>query len=136
VRPFVDTNVLVYANDPADSGKQRIARETLRAHAEDLVLSAQVLSELFVVLTRPLGLAMGIEDARAIVQELRRFPVVPVDDPLVLDAIEVSTQAQISYWDGLIIAAARAGGCDSVLTEDLSHDAVIAGVRIENPFAT
>ena len=134
-RTFVDTNVLVYANDPADPGKQRRARETLRAHADDLVISAQVLSELYTVVTRRLQTPMSAPEARAVVDELRSFPVVSIDERLVIDAIDISTNGGFAYWDGLILAAARAGGCDSVLTEDLSHDAVIAGVRIENPFA-
>ena len=33
----------------------------------------------------------------------------------------------------LVTAAARAG-CDVLLTEDLNHGQVIAGVRIINPF--
>jgi len=135
-RAFVDTNVLVYANDPADPGKQRRARETLRARVADIVISAQVLSELYTVVTRRLPTPMSAPEARAVVDELCSFPVVSIDERLVVDAIDISTNGGIAYWDGLILAAARAGGCDSVLTEDLSHDAVIAGVRIENPFAT
>jgi predicted nucleic acid-binding protein len=48
----------------------------------------------------------------------------------------VSVEARISYWDGLIVAAARRGGCETLLTEDLSDGAIIAGVRVENPFRT
>ncbi len=134
MRLFTDTNVLVYANDAADPEKRRIARETLLAHASELVLSAQVLSELYVVLVRPAGLGLEPTDARMIVDELRRFPILPIDDELVLDAIDLSTREHISYWDGLIVATARAGGCEAVLTEDLSHGATVGGVRIENPF--
>jgi predicted nucleic acid-binding protein len=134
VRRFVDTNVLVYASDAAEPEKQRIARETLFAHASELVLSAQVLSELYVVLVRPSGLGMPPADARAIVDDLRRFPILPIDDEMVLDAIDLSLREHTSYWDGLILATAQAGGCEVVLTEDLSHGTTIGGVRVENPF--
>ena len=135
MKPFVDTNVLVYANDPADRRKQQIARETLLEHAESLVLSAQVLSEFYSVVTRKFSPLLGLEEARTIVDDLRRFPIVVIDEQLVLDAITISAKAMLSYWDGLILSAARAAGCDVVLTEDLSHGATVAGVRVENPFA-
>ena len=135
MKPFVDTNVLVYANDPADRRKQQIARETLLEHAGSLVLSAQVLSEFYSVVTRKFSPLLGLEEARTIVDDLRRFPIVVIDEQLVLDAITISAKAMLSYWDGLILSAARAAGCDVVLTEDLSHGATVAGVRVENPFA-
>lgn len=134
MRRFVDTNVLVYANDAADPEKQRLARETLLTHASELVLSAQVLSELYVALVRPTGLGMPPADARAIVDDLRRFPVLPIDDEMVRDAIDLSTRERTSYWDGLILTTAQAGGCGIVLTEDMSHGTTVGGVRVENPF--
>jgi predicted nucleic acid-binding protein len=33
-----------------------------------------------------------------------------------------------------MVAAALAGRCATLYTEDLHHDAVIEGLRIENPF--
>lgn len=133
---FVDTNILVYAHDPGDPEKQSVARKALLEHAEQLVLSTQILSELYTVLTRPVGLSMLPTDARAIVEELSAYPVIPLDAGLVLDAIDISLEAKVSYWDGLVVAAARSAGCELVMTEDLSHGATIAGVRIESPFAT
>jgi predicted nucleic acid-binding protein len=40
-----------------------------------------------------------------------------------------------SFWDALIVEAARRAGATRLLTEDLRHGQVIGGVRIENPFA-
>ncbi len=136
VRPFIDTNVLVYANDPADPRKQQRARDVLLEHAASLVLSAHVLSEFYSVVTRQFSPLMRVDDARATVADLGQYPVVGLDEHLILDAIDLSVEAQISYWDGLILAAARRAGCDVLLTEDLSHNATIGGVRIENPFVT
>jgi len=45
---FLDTNVLVYAYDRSDRGKQRIAQELLRkavARTGEVVISSQVLGE-------------------------------------------------------------------------------------------
>jgi len=45
-----------------------------------------------------------------------------------------SREAGLSYWDGLIVAGAKVAGCTRLLTEDLSAESVVAGVRVENPF--
>ena len=134
-RTFVDTNVLVYANDPVDPRKQEIAQEQLLARAEEIVLSAQVLSEFYTVVTRRLATPMSTTDATDAVEQLSRHPVVAVDGQLVVDGIKVSVAERVSYWDGLIVATARAAGCETLLTEDLRAGTAIAGVLIENPFA-
>jgi predicted nucleic acid-binding protein len=41
----------------------------------------------------------------------------------------------ISYWDAAILEAARALGCDAVLSEDLNDGRDYAGVRVDNPFS-
>jgi predicted nucleic acid-binding protein len=53
---------------------------------------------------------------------------------MVLSAIEIRRRFIISYWDAAIIEAARALGCEVVLSEDLSDGQDYAGVRVENPF--
>jgi predicted nucleic acid-binding protein len=53
----------------------------------------------------------------------------------VRSGIAISREAGLSYWDGLIVAAARVGGCTRLQTEDLTSGAAIGGVRVENPFA-
>ena len=54
----------------------------------------------------------------------------------VLDAaLATVVRFQISYWDAAIIEAARALGCDTVLSEDLNDGQDYAGVRVLNPFA-
>ena len=41
---------------------------------------------------------------------------------------------KISFWDALIISAARISKCDVLYSEDLNHGQIIAGIKIENPF--
>jgi predicted nucleic acid-binding protein len=41
---------------------------------------------------------------------------------------------RISFWDALIVHAARDSGCVQLLTEDMQAGATIAGVRVVNPF--
>jgi len=40
----------------------------------------------------------------------------------------------ISFWDSLIIAAAKNARVDKILTEGLNHEQMIEGILIENPF--
>jgi predicted nucleic acid-binding protein len=61
---------------------------------------------------------------------------VPLDPTLVKAAIQTSRSSQLSYWDGLIVASAAAGGCERLLTEDLNDGQLIGSVRVENPFQT
>ena len=41
---------------------------------------------------------------------------------------------QISFWDGLILAAAEEADASELLSEDLSHGQLVEGIRIVNPF--
>lgn len=133
VRSFVDTNVFAYVLDDAEPAKQARARDVLSgAEPGMLVISAQVLGELYVVATRKLGIEPAA--AGAFVDDLADLPVVPIDAVLVKSAITTSRSATISYWDALIVEAATAAGCERVLTEDLADGASIGSVRIESPF--
>jgi predicted nucleic acid-binding protein len=53
---------------------------------------------------------------------------------LVVSAIELHVRYQISYWDGLIIAAAERAGCTKILSEDLSDGQQYGTVVVENSF--
>ena len=133
-RAFLDTNVLVYAFDAGEPAKRERAQAVIAERSESLVLSAQVLGEFYVVVTRKLEMPLTSEDAAAAVRLWSRFGTVALDAALVNEAVRTSRTAEISYWDGLIVAAARSAACERILTEDLSDGATITGVRIENPF--
>lgn len=130
---FVDTNVVVYAFDRADANKQRIAIELLEGSVR-LVLSTQVLLETWWVLTRRLTEPLEKGEASEVIDRLSELPVVSTDPQLVLQAIATSRRFEIAVWDALIIEAARAAGCNRVLSEDLQTGQDFGGVTIENPF--
>ncbi len=134
VRTFLDTNVLVYAFDDGEPEKRDRARALLIEPPSALVISAQVIGEFYVVVTRKLARPLAPIDARAAVAQLLRLPVVPVDAELTSAAVATSESSQLTYWDALIIEAASAAGCGVVLTEDLADGSTIRSVRIENPF--
>lgn len=129
---FIDTNVLAYAYDGDSPEKRDIARRVLN-DLGGAVVSTQVLLELYAVLTRKLSIPGAA--AYQAVDALMGLEVVPTDERLVSDGLRLAVDNDISHWDALIIVAAVRAGCDTLLTEDLSHGQVIEGVRIVNPFA-
>jgi len=132
---FVDTNVLLYAisADPEERVKREEASAILAAR--DLVLSAQVLQEFYVQATRrSLPDRLTHPQAAGLVESFLRFKVVEITGGLVLAALAARERFEISYWDAAILEAARAAGCEVLLSEDLIHGQDYAGVRVENPF--
>lgn len=133
---FVDTNVLLYAVSTADDERAKAATAREILGAEDLALSVQVLQEFYVQATRP-SRAERLTHAQAatLVEAFLRFPVQENTVALMRAALETGERFRVSYWDAAIIEAARSLGCDTLLSEDLSHGTDYGGVRVVNPFA-
>lgn len=132
----MDTNVLVYAVDDSEPEKRDIAREVLESDRYgEFVLSTQILSEFYVTVTRKLPEPVSEAQAAQAIDWLGLLnPTIPVDTALVRRATQTSRSAQLSYWDGLVLAAAAQAGCELLLTEDLNDGQEINSVRVENPF--
>jgi predicted nucleic acid-binding protein len=133
-RTFFDTNMLVYADDRDAGQKSQIAQGLLgeAIRSQTAVLSTQVLQEYFVVSTRKLKVPPEV--ARQKVDLLSSLEVVQIDVSLILEAIDLGLLRHFSFWDALILSCARAAGCTRLLTEDLHHGQLVAGVRVVNPF--
>jgi predicted nucleic acid-binding protein len=63
---------------------------------------------------------MSANDALQLVKALCGWRVVSTTPELVVAALDLSREHQISAWDAAIIEAARVAGCQGVLSEDLS----------------
>ena len=48
--------------------------------------------------------------------------------------LEIHAFCQISIWDALVVAAAEAGGCDTILSEDFNDGQHYCGLLARNPF--
>jgi predicted nucleic acid-binding protein len=134
---FVDTNVLLYAisKDPAERRKTEIAIEILDAPVGELALSVQVLQEFYVQATRVSREgALPHRLAEDYIEHWQAFEVQDNTLDLFRAAVASCRRFKISYWDAAIIEAARISGCDTVLSEDLSHGQSYGGVRVRNPF--
>lgn len=135
-REFVDTNVLVYAFDASAGAKQAGAQRLVERlwTTGTGCLSVQVLQEFFVIVTRKVAEPLSIDDAASRVREFATWKIfVPsVDD--VLAAIALHQQAQLSFWDAMVVEAATQSGCHVLWTEDLNDGQLLRGVRVRNPF--
>lgn len=132
-RLFVDTNVFAYALDRREQPKRTRALHVIDEHRHDIVVSTQVLIELYAVCTRKLG--MGRVDARHAVEAIADFPVIDTDRNLVLSALALADRAELSIFDAAIVCAAQRAGCGVLLTEDLNAGQRFDTVVVENPFA-
>lgn len=132
---FVDTNVLLYAVSRAaeERLKAEIAREILRRR--DLALSVQVLQEFYVQATRESRPdRLRHDQAVRLVESFSRYPIQELTLPIVQAAFATRARWHLSYWDAAILEAARASGCEVVVSEDLADGEDYDGVRVENPF--
>jgi predicted nucleic acid-binding protein len=90
------------------------------------------LQEYYAVITRKLGLATELAQRK--VEMLAHGNVVRFEARDVIAAIELHRLTRISFWDAMIVHAARIAGATVLYTEDLQHGAVIGGVPVVNPF--
>ena len=134
---FVDTNVLLYAASraPEDAEKRDVALELLTE--AELAVSVQVLQEFHHQATRPTRSArLSHDDAMRFLRPILGLLIQQVTPDLFLAAVSMTQRHGVSYWDGAILAAARAAGCDAVYSEDLSAGQRYEGIEVLNPFAS
>jgi len=136
-KTFVDTNILIYAHDVDTEAKHQIAKSLLgelwvqRTGA----LSMQVLQEFYVNVTRKIAKPISKDKARLVVNSYAIW-CVETSSSEIATAFQIEDQYRIGFWDALIVAAAAKCRADRILSEDLNAGQVIAGMRIENPFAS
>lgn len=132
---FFDTNILIYTDDASSPEKQQRAIDLFTTHfsRRTAIVSLQVLQEYFAAATRKLKLAPEVAQRK--VELLARGIVVRFEPRDVIAAIELHRLHQISFWDALIVHAARQSGATVLYSEDLHAGSVLGGVRIVNPFS-
>jgi predicted nucleic acid-binding protein len=136
-RTFVDTNVWVYAVDGADPEKQQRAQSAIGSlDPASTVISAQVLNEYYVTVTRKMLEPLSQGEATIAVGGIAELEVIPITASLVLGGIDRARDSELSLWDALIVEAARSANCEILLTEDLNADQEFDGLRVSNPFAS
>ena len=132
---FVDTNVLLYAQDPRHPDKQSQAAQWLAWcwTGQCGRISSQVLHELYVNL-RKVAPSHSAAELRDVVRRYRTWKPWLVDEATVDHAWTLQDQTAYSYWDCLMLAAALHQGCRYMLTEDLQHGRKVESLTIISPF--
>jgi len=130
-KPFLDTNVVLYAFRQGDARSQRA--EILLAAGG--TLSVQVLNEFVNVARRKLNKRW--EEVRRALGILRVF--CPDPAPVTIEthdrAVQIAERYGYSIFDSLIVAAALERQCEILYSEDLQAGQVIEGrLRVRNPF--
>jgi len=135
-KAFVDTNVWVYAHDTTAGQKRDMAREAILElwNHEAGVISTHVLQELFVSLTQKIPIPIDGRKARTILEDLCAWDVMVNDEQSVLAAIDLKAKYKLSFWDSLILEAARRSEATILYSEDLSNGQQVEGLTIVNPF--
>ncbi|MEI6209521.1 MAG: PIN domain-containing protein [Desulfuromonadales bacterium] len=129
---FLDSNVFIYAYSSSDPQKSDIARRVIGSG--NIIVSSQVINEFVSVTHRKLH--HSIESIETAVREfLQYIHVVPLTLETSLLALRLAKEHQFSWYDCLIIAAARENNCSLIISEDLQHGRVIEdALTIINPF--
>jgi predicted nucleic acid-binding protein len=136
-RAFVDSNVLIYTvsrgvDEPKRLKALEVLGELLDPNAG--VVSPQVIGEFVSACSRPsFPWASDIEVLDQAEAWIEEFEVAPLDALTTAYAVRAASRYRMHYYDAQIWAAARASGCDVILTED-THGDEIEGVRYVNPF--
>lgn len=124
---FLDTNILVYAHDRAAGPKHVTARRRVRELWEldhPPSVSVQVLQELYVNLIR-----------KRVPADYLEWHVVDNDRDLLTAGMSEGERWKLSFWDALIVAAARRARADVIWSEDFNPGQRFDGVVVVNPFA-
>jgi predicted nucleic acid-binding protein len=132
---FLDTNILLYSisRSPTESAKRD--RAIALIDGEDNALSVQVLQEFYVQATRPTRPdALPHDIAAGLIRTWLRFKVQDITAPVMTRALDIKAAHRLSYWDGVIVAAAGALGCRELYSEDMARGREVEGVTIINPF--
>ncbi len=135
-RVSVDTNILVYSYD-ADAGSKH---ETANSVLADLwrsrtgTLSAQVLQEFYVTVTRKLPEPLARRVAREIIGTYQAWSLHRPGVDEVIAASELEERHRLSFWDALVVVSAQRLNARTLLTEDLQNGRRFGDLVAVNPF--
>jgi predicted nucleic acid-binding protein len=137
-RHFFDTNILIYSFDAGSPDKARRAEDLIHAGlASGLgMISYQVAQEFVAVARSRFRTPMTFDEVELYWERtLRPLLTVHSSPSLFLGALDLCRASQLSWYDSLIVAAALAGGCQILYSEDFQHDRRFGALRVENPFS-
>jgi predicted nucleic acid-binding protein len=135
-RVFLDTNILVYTIEQGGSNQEKSSVALELARRDDICISTQVLGEFYNAVTSSRRKSpLTHDEATAWIQLWKRYDVRDITTKHVDLALEIADRFRLSYYDSLILSAARDAGCQVLYSEDMSDSQDYEGVTVTNPFA-
>jgi len=132
---FVDTNVLLYAQDLNWPEKRRRAVAWLNAVVDKnlAVISPQVMNEFAAACSKKLP---HLSSSRILetLEELQTFCRAPTDAETAIKGFLLHERFKLSFYDAVLIASALSADCGLFLSEDLTHFQSFGALRVVNPF--
>jgi predicted nucleic acid-binding protein len=129
-KPFLDTNVLVYAFTSDDPRREK----AVALLADGGVISVQVLNEFANVSRRKYRRTWEeVQQCLDVVRTLLDAPL-PLTLEVQQEALGIAQRYGFRFYDSFIIAAALQAGCSVLCSEDLQHGQAIEQLTIRNPF--
>jgi predicted nucleic acid-binding protein len=129
----VDTNILMYVNDPRDLVKQGIAASLVYTLMEGVLLW-QVACEYLAASRKLESLGYDRVQAYQYIRDLQQVWYTALPTWSVIDRAEaLMNRFSLSHWDSMIIAACLEANIQTFYTEDLGYSN-IDGLGIVNPF--
>lgn len=131
---FVDSNILIYAHDIHAKDKHEIAKNKIKDFWQCDVhpsISVQVLQECYVNLIRK---NIPEKAASETILDYLKWNVIVNDQAILLEGIFLKEKYKFSFWDALIVAAAKQAKADVILSEDFSPHQEYEGMKVINPF--
>ena len=133
---FVDANVFLYALDRAEPRKQQAAKAWREALWKSRLgrTSSQVLQEFYANVAQKWP--NNRDDARAEIRDLLSWRPAVTNAAILEQGWKLQDRYQLSFWDALVVAAAKSLACRYLLTEDLQTHQNLDGLIVISPFVT
>ena len=134
MRTFIDSNVFIYSFLNQGIEKKKVAARLLAQAIRDGngYISLQVVKEFCNVLAKKSN--KPVSEISGTLDIFNRFNLVAGSIASVRRALEIKGRYGIQFYDALMLAAAEAGGCSEILTEDLNDGQFYCDIKAVNPF--
>ena len=131
---FLDTNIIIYANDSRDKNKQKKSIQIVKSLIQNGngIISTQVLQEYAFVAINKIG-----QSYNAVLRQLKileSFEIINQSPEQIRRAIEIMHLYKINFWDACIISNAEQANCAIIYSEDFNTGQFYSGIQIVNPF--
>ncbi len=132
---FVDTNILLYAHDTEAGEKHQIAKKKICELWENGLspsTSLQVLQEFSVNLLRK---NVPVQDVGLLTEIYLHWEIIVPNIQLMFLGLELLERFSVSFWDSMILAAAKQAKATVIWSEDFNTGQDYGGIKVINPVA-